>query len=32
MINLVFLTLVYRNHKVQEGKKWLNLIDHMVRN
>ena len=33
MINLVFLTVVYRNYKVIEGKKKsLNLIEYMVRN
>lgn len=32
VVNLVFLTLVYRAYKVEQGKKSLNLIDHIVRN
>lgn len=32
MINLSFLTVVYRNYKVAEGKKWTTLIDHIARN
>ena len=32
MMNLSFLTVIYRNYKTVEGKKTLGLIDHMVRN
>lgn len=32
IINLSFLTVVYRNYKVIEGKKTNTLIDHIARN
>ena len=32
MISLAFITVVYRNYKVAEGKKSIPLIDHMARN
>ena len=32
MVNLTFITIVYRNYKMTEGKKMVSLLDHIIKN